>query len=104
MMHLQRITRKVPTRVENSYIQLGHNKDRNYLYLRSDHSNSRILSNPKLRRRVDEEIDKEQRELIDLAGTIGHIDPKVSIGSNFCSEEDEENQAFMDGSLMNWKN
>ena len=83
LMHLQRITRKVPPRVENSYIQKGKAKDRNYLYLRSDHSKSRLMANPKLRRSVKEEIDRDQRELFDLASRVGFIDSKATIGCNF---------------------
>lgn len=37
VMHLHRITRKIPPRVDNNYVRKP-KKERNYLYLRSDHS------------------------------------------------------------------
>ena len=70
--HLHRITRKIPPRVENTFLKKP-KKERNYLYLRSDWSDKQ--DNTLLRRMVDQELDKEQKELLDLAGRVGYLDP-----------------------------
>ena len=74
-MHLQRITRRIAPRVENNHIK-STVKERNYLNLRTDHSGSRALkSSTLLRNMVDEEIDKDHRELLTLAGSISDLNP-----------------------------
>ena len=81
--HLQRITRKIPPKTDQNFLKKSPFKERNYLLLRSNHSYAKLKSSPLMKLRVDEEIEKDQRELFDLANSIGRLDPNLTIKSHF---------------------
>ena len=76
LTHLSKITRKVPPRVDNNILKKP-TKERNYLYLRSDESGKEDTT--LLKRMVDQELEKDQRELLELAGRVGYLDPNRTL-------------------------
>mgnify|MGYP000675084540 CR=1 FL=1 len=48
-------------------------KERNYLYMQSDHGDKTELN--LLKRLVDKELEKDQRELLHLADRLGYPSP-----------------------------
>ena len=75
MSHLQRITRKIPPRAEhvNALKRSEQPKERNYLYMQSDHGDKTELH--LLKRLVDKQLDKDQKELLSLADRLGYPSP-----------------------------
>ena len=57
MLHLQRILRKVPPRAEHTYHRRSATKERNYLYLQSDHGDRTEIK--LLKRLVDKAMDRD---------------------------------------------